>query len=161
MGRLFKSFPDGSQIEYDRGQFDDWCVYLSRPKQRRFAPKDTWYFSELVRLGSIHGKKCIYDDFVKIYEATTATENDDIKAGIARLAAKYGDDAIMLDILLTILYASMIAEENKANTRLGKRIKRLGMHQILMEDMPPHEAANYSKGMKWSEIAELCQQRGF
>ena len=36
---------DGTVIERDRGSFDDYCVYITLPGQRRFAPKDTNYFS--------------------------------------------------------------------------------------------------------------------
>ena len=56
---------------------------------------------------------------------------------------------------------AMIAEENKANTKLGKKIKRLGVHQILIENITPNISANYSKGMKWREIEKECKERGF
>jgi hypothetical protein len=55
----------------------------------------------------------------------------------------------------------MIAEENKENTKLGKRIKRLGMYQTLVEKLDPFLAANFSRGMKWQEIDEECHKRGF
>jgi hypothetical protein len=55
----------------------------------------------------------------------------------------------------------MVAEENKTNTKLGKKIKRLGVHQILIENMKPEIAANFSKGMKWQEISNECKIRGF
>jgi len=32
--RLIKSFADGSQLEFDRGRFDDWCLYLRSPQHR-------------------------------------------------------------------------------------------------------------------------------
>ena len=56
---------------------------------------------------------------------------------------------------------AIIPEENKAHTKLGKRIKRLGVHQILIENMNPNENTNYSKGMKWKEIEKKCIKRGF
>lgn len=28
MGRIVTTFSDGSKLEYDKGAFDDWCVYL-------------------------------------------------------------------------------------------------------------------------------------
>ena len=43
----------------------------------------------------------------------------------------------------------MITEENKRNTRLGKRIKRLGMHQVLIEEIQPAIAVNFSRVMGW------------
>lgn len=46
-----------------------------------------------------------------------------------------------MEIWLNVLYAGMIAEENKENAVLGKRIKRLGMHQVLPDEMPPETAS--------------------
>lgn len=80
---------------------------------------------------------------------------------IEECSANYGNDALEINILFTILYAGMVAEENKVNTKLGKRIKRLGMYQISLEDMSAQQAANYSRGMSWREIARECANRGF
>ena len=44
-----------------------------------------------------------------------------------------------------VIYAGMVAERNKKFTKLKERIKRLGMHQVLLEQMPVQEAANWSK----------------
>jgi len=44
---------------------------------------------------------------------------------------------------------------------LGKRIKRLGMYQTLVDNMEPATAANFSRGMRWQEIDEQCKKRGF
>jgi hypothetical protein len=71
------------------------------------------------------------------------------------------DDVLRVDILLSILYMAMIAEERKANTRLGRRIKRLGIHYLLFEGASISQAANFMRGMKWQQIAALCEARGF
>lgn len=55
----------------------------------------------------------------------------------------------------------MIAEENKAGTVLGKRIKRLGVHQVLLENISPRIAANFSRGMRAKEIIGECIKRKF
>lgn len=55
----------------------------------------------------------------------------------------------------------MIAEENKANTQLGKRIKRLGIHQLLKEKFTVEEAAKFSYGKKANILKDECQSRGF
>jgi hypothetical protein len=55
----------------------------------------------------------------------------------------------------------MIAEENKENTILGKRIKRLGMYQTLIEGLPAEMSANFSRGMKWKQLDKECTKRGF
>ena len=55
----------------------------------------------------------------------------------------------------------MVAEENKAFSKLGKRIKRPGVYQVLQENIDYNTAANFSRGRKWRELSEICAQRGF
>lgn len=63
--------------------------------------------------------------------------------------------------MFTILYMAMIAEEKKEHTKLGKRIKRLGVHKLLIEGVPVNEAANFMRGMGWREIDKMCSKFGF
>lgn len=63
--------------------------------------------------------------------------------------------------IYTILYMGMVAEERKAGTRLGKRIKRLGVHKLLVENQSVSDAANFMRGMRWREIDALCSARGY
>lgn len=70
-------------------------------------------------------------------------------------------DTLEVDILFSILYMAMIAEEQKTNTRLGRRIKRLGVYYLLFEGADIHQAANFMRGMGWRDIAALCEKRGF
>ena len=62
------------------------------------------------------------------------------------------------DIFQTI---HMIAEENKSKAVLGKRIKRLGVHLVLMEGRTPEEAAAFPTGKKAAELNVLCRSYGF
>ena len=103
----------------------------------------------------------IYEDFVSIYEKTQGTLDNDLLNQINVLSQGYGDLSLYAEKLFVILYATMIAEMSKTNTKLGKRIKRLGIHKILIENMDCHQAANFMKGMGWREISKLCDQRGF
>ena len=66
-----------------------------------------------------------------------------------------------MDIWFTVIYAGMVAEENKAFAMLKKRIKRLGMHQVLVEGFDADYAAHFSRGKKWPELDSLMKQRGF
>lgn len=151
---------DGTKIEFDSGRIDDWCVYVTRPNKPRNAPKDTDYFASLVDL---HGKHpMIYDDYVAVYDATSRVISEAVFEMIEKLSKKYPPELqVDVELLLVVLYAAMIAEENRAHTKLGKRIKRLGIHQILFDKLPIPVAANFSKGMGWREISEHCKQRGF
>ena len=56
---------------------------------------------------------------------------------------------------------AMIAEERKCFTRLGKRIKRLGIYKLLIEGKSVGESANFMRGLKWYEIDAMCKERGF
>lgn len=161
MRRHFKTLADGSLIEFDRGQFDDWCVYLTLPGQARTPPRDAWYFGQLQHLAARHGAFRLYEDFVAVYERTQAQAHPGVLAWITGLSAAYGDDALDVDRLLTILYAGMVAEENKAEGPLGKRIKRLGMYQSLIEGLPAEEAAQYSRNVDAKRLDKECRARGF
>jgi hypothetical protein len=137
------------------------CVYLSHPHQCRRAPSDTEYFSDFQKLAQTHTAQKIYDYFVIIYNLVAKQIDGKIFALIQKLSQTYGNDGAEIQILFSIVYAGMVAEQNKAFTKLGKRVKRLGMYQILIEGMPVQQAALYSKGKTWREIEKECKTRGF
>lgn len=161
MGERIKSFSDGSFLEYDQGSFDGWCVYLTKSDGSRRAPRDTDYFSQLRQLARQYGAARVYSTYVRVYDLTGKQAEAPVLREISELAAAYGEDALQVDVILSILYMAMIAEERKKNTRLGKRIKRLGIHCLLLENRSVEEAANFMRGMGWRDIAKLCQERGF
>lgn len=147
MGTKIKDFPDGAFLEYDRGQFDDWCVYMNQPNGLRRAPLDRDYFNQLQNFAGQYGVNRIYNDYVQVYNLVGKTVDDSDLDKITNIALNYGDDALELDKIFSILYMAMIAEERKAFTKLGKRIKRLGIHKLLIEGCTVQESANFMKGM--------------
>lgn len=80
---------------------------------------------------------------------------------IDEVSAAYGNDSLAMSKTLTTMYMGMIAEENKRFTRLGKRIKRLGTHMLLLEGLGVDDAANFMRGMGWRDIDGMCRERGF
>ena len=162
MGRRIKTFPGGAFLEFDQGNFDDWCVYWTQPGQGRKALRDEEYFAQMIALAEKHGREKLYQDYLKVYEHTGKELDHKVLLAITRLAQReYGQDAFLADYLLTVLYAGMIAEENKENTKLGKRVKRLGVHGILMEGQSAQMAANLTRGMKYQQIEAMCEAKGF
>lgn len=161
MGQIIKAFSDGSFLEYDRGGFDDWCVYLTNASGSRRPPRDTDYFTQLKELAERFGTEKVYSDYVKVYDLTGKQVDKDSLEKISILSKEYGASATQVDTIFSILYMAMISEERKARTRLGKRIKRLGIHKLLIENIPVREAANFMRGMGWRDIARLCEERGF
>ena len=161
MAQLIKMVRGNNKVEFDKGLFDDWCVYLTRYGTARYAPKDTEYFEALKRLGNQHGHAHIYNSFVRFYQPTSKYISNQILDLITVISDGFDADATEVDIWFTIIYAGMVAEENKANAILKKRIKRLGMHQLLLEDKTPETAANFSKGKKWKDLDLIMKQKGF
>ena len=158
---IVTTFSDNSYLEFGKGSFDDWCVFLSRPNMKRCAPKDWQYFKRLQMFAEKHGTDKVYNDFVHIFENTTKELSNDMFEEIKTMSNSYGEDEISAAIVFSILYMGMVAEENKAFSILGKRVKHLGVHQVLKENMDYSIAANFSKGKKWRELDVLCKERGF
>lgn len=156
-----QEFLNGVKVGFETGSFDDWQVNIIDQNGEKHAPLDREYFSELLVLKDLIGAEETYELFVKIFEKTEKTVDPRVIRFISEVAEELNEIKSDIDILFTIIYYTMIAEENKSFTKLGKRIKRLGIHQILIEGMNERTAANYSKGMKWREIDSLCQERGF
>ena len=159
--QIIKHFSDNSFLTFGRGSFDDWCVFLKRPNMARFAPRDSLYFSQLKELAKKHGADKIYKDYVMLYSVTKPEIEQRILDGITRLTSGYGEDSLELDIIFTILYMGMVAEENKKGTKLGKRIKRLGMYELLINDKDVLYAADFMRGKRWWEINQMCRKYGF
>lgn len=148
-------------IEFDNGSFDAWCIFLTRPGTPRYAPKDSEYFTFFRQMGELMGSQKVYDDFLIIYNLTRKEIDAEVVKLIGYLSNFYGIYAEEAEIWLTVIYAGMVAEENKENVRLGKRLKRLGMHQVLIEGLAPQLAADYSRGKKWRELSLEMKARGF
>jgi hypothetical protein len=119
------------------------------------------YFTLLKnQIDNPYDKDRLYKDFMEIYDITGESVDDTTLIMIDQLAKEYPNKELM-QFIFTILYTTMIAEENRQGTRLGKRIKRLGVTQVLLENTSPCDAACYSRGMRWYDIAAQCRKRGF
>lgn len=159
--RTIKQFSDKSTLEYDKGSFDSWCVYLRKPGGVRDARRDKDYFQELLDLGKKYGNLRVYSDFVEIYDRTNKEIEGKAATKIAELVNSYPqEDRLKVDVTLWTLYATMIAEENKGQP-LGKRIKRLGVHMLLVDNRSVGESANFAKGKHVPELDALCRKHGF
>lgn len=158
-----KTFADGSYLEFGWGGFDEWCVYYVSPQGQREPPKDVDYFRALANYAQKYGAQKLYSDFVAVYDRTTGSEcRPEVNREISDIAATYrSEDSLRIDKIFSILYMAMIAEQNKKGTRLGKRIKRLGVHVLLWENATPEYAANCMKGLPWKTIDGWCHERGF
>ena len=156
-----RTWQDGSHLDYAQGKFDGWCVFLTDADGNVHAPRDKEYFLDMRRFADRFGAEKVYSDFVRIYELTGKRVSDDVLSVIDEISATYGTSRRLAEIVFTVLYMGMIAEENKVGTKLGKRIKRLGMYVLLNTGADYRIAANFMRGMGWRDISELCLQYGF
>ncbi len=148
-------------LTFAKGNFDSWCVYEVDENGFKKAPLDIDYFNTLDELSQIFSTDMLYEDFVKIYDKTTSTFDKNVILNIEKLVIHYNEYVDEVFRIFCILYLVMIAEQNKKNTKLGKRIKRLGIYNLLIKGQTPNYCANFMKQMNWKEIDELCLEGGF
>ena len=162
MERLIKRISKDIEIVFDDGKFDHWCVYI-KDKSGKNPPLDNEYFDFFIRLGKKYTNEKVYEDFVKIYNLVSNNVEKKVTDLIIDLAKKNYKEDISKDVAInfTVVYAGMVAERNKRYTLLKERIKRLGMHQILVLKHSSGYAANFSKGKKAKDLDVICRGYGF
>lgn len=156
----FRIYDDGSSIGFGKGKIDNYCVYFKENRSTR-APLDTEYFNFIYELAEEFGTVKVYSAFKKLYNMAEKEINQDAVQIIDEIANNFRLWREKCSKYFTILYMAMVAEENYPNTKLGKRLKRLGIYQMLFEGMNVDQAANWSRGKPWREISEECEKRGF
>lgn len=162
MPTLVKYLQNNRSVIFDTGKFDEWCVYVEESNGIKKAHFDETYFDELSKIATKYHPNKVYDDFVKIYEQTTTEINPKVLGLIDEIVCTYNEiDRIIIEQWFTVIYAGMIAEENKKFAILKKRIKRLGMHQVLVLGMPAKDAARFSYQKKWRDLDKIMQSLGF
>jgi len=137
-----------ANIYFTSGRFDDYMVGVDMPgADQPVYPKDEGYFGYFKGLTEKERKQT-YDDFVEIYSLTTNRIDLKVCKKIADLSRQYKDSDDW-KIRMSVIYYGMVAEELKENMILGKRMKRFGMHQTLIDGMPAKHAAEFSKKDNW------------
>lgn len=148
--KLIKNLKNNRKVVFDTGKFDDWCVYVVEENGNRKAPFDVTYFTDLKAINAKYPDNKVYHDFLKIYHPTDKTINPAVLTEIEEIAETYNEeDRMHIEQWFTVIYAGMVAEENKQFAILKKRINHLGVHQTLIQNFEPVTAATFSTGKKW------------
>lgn len=157
--RLVKNLKNNRKVVFDQGKFDNWCVYVVEQNGIKRAPFDSEYFTDLKILNDKYGDNKVYQDFLRIYDLTGKPIDNKVLILIEAITVTYQeDDQNTIEQWFTVIYAGMIAEENKANAILKKRIKHLGVHQTLIQGYTPQIAAKFSYGKKWRELDVIMKE---
>ena len=162
MAKLIKILQNNRSVIFDRGKFDDWCVYVVEANGSKKAPFDETYFNDLYNISRKYPPNKVYGDFVAIYDHTTNEIDDNILTQIDEIVNTYHpEDKTIIEQWMTVIYAGMIAEENKENAILKKRIKRLGMYQVFVLNMSVDKAVRFSQKKPWRELEAMMRGFGF
>ena len=145
-------------IYFDKGKFDKYCVYINGRNKFRYAPTDDVYFNWIRILAKQYGNLQVWNDFCTIYDIvdTGETENE-VLSIIKNIDLHYNDDTILWWL---IFYMTMLAECKKENTILKKRIKKLGVYNILFDEYSIDYIIKYKKGKNWRYLDNLMKERG-
>ena len=153
---------NGYKIYFDVGSFDEWCVYIEDANGNAKRPTDIDYFQKLYCLKQQYGSQYVYDSFCLVYDVVT--KNWDLEAKrqcvdvCRKVAQKYAENTLLLWLTF---FMTMVAEENKQNMILKKRIKRLAVHKILLLDEPIDVVAKSMDGVGWRTLDAEMQKYGF
>lgn len=164
--RLIKAFPDGSSLFYGKGKYDWYCVYLCTPEKQSYAIKDEEVFVFLQELSRSYKKQNILNDIKSFYNTINSNDRnqepeEDVLNEITYLSQKYGKYTLQVDKYFSFLYAAMFSEERKKNTKLGKRIKLLGVHMTLCGEYNMLKKMRYFEKVPYEKLDEMCRIRGF
>ncbi len=148
---------NGTRIWFAKGKIDDWCVYTKEKNQVK-CYTDNDYFKVIKDLSDRYGREMVYDDFKTIYFSVNEQVDIDEMMSKCKIVSKhYTEDTLKWWI---VLYMTMVAEENKENKILGKRIKHLGIYNILFDEYSIDYITTYMKGKRWWELDKLMKERG-
>lgn len=145
------------KIYFDWGKFDEYCVYHIDNQGKKTIPKDEHYFKWIKDLADKYDRDKVYNDFLQVYNF--ASENFD---GVNALTlAKKIDDKYEEDTThwWIIFYMTMVAECKKKNAILKKRIKHLGIYNLLFDNYDIAYIVSYMKGKNWRELDALMKER--
>jgi len=160
--QLKVEFSNKQRIEFRQGKFDSWCIFVIAKDGSETIPLDIELFQELKKFGSMCENLRIYSEILQVYTLSGKNINRDVLGKIVEISIRHDEKNVeFIKILYTKFHYAFVAEENKARTVLGKRVKMLGIYQVLIENFSPDDAANFSKGMSGKAIVDLCTARGF
>lgn len=156
---------DDELIFFGHGSEDAWCAYTGKYDDDGLLlcakPSDKYYFAVIKNIADTNDCNIsMYQDFVDVCRRTGKLVDSQLVDYIGALADKYCEDADVIYNMFMHVYYGMIAEENKAHVHLGKSIKLLGLHDLLIKGKPVNECADCNRGSDWRKIYMDCRMSG-
>lgn len=156
---------DDEIIFFGHGMDDPWCVYTGKYDadgiMRCCKPSDKYYFQVIWDIAfSENCRVSMYSDFVDLFNRTGKCLDASVIDYIGHLADRYGRYGDIMYNMFMHVYYGMIAEENKAHAHLGKSVKLLGLHDLLIKGKTVIDSADCNRGGNWRSIYADCQAAG-
>jgi hypothetical protein len=166
LNSLITAFDDSTYLCFTRGAFDSWRVtFLNSEGKQTYSPKDTAFFDYFLSLTEYGNTRREIFNIIKRMSKKISkgmeVDFDHLKKDIYKYAEELHipeEEQLKFEKAMMSVLAAMLSEEQKAFTKLGKKLKLLGLHQVLIGKMEPKVAANWSRGKPWQEILKEYDQ---
>ena len=158
---------------FSKGKFDDYCAYLYAADDNGYAhiyaALDVYYFERLYWFATDHefglSLQIVYNHALALFHRVCMQPvkniDDNTLAYIDYFTRLYyGKQRVFAKEIFMHIYYGMIAEENKANTKLGCLIKMHGIYNLLINQLSLEESANCMCGTNWMTIKSECDRMG-
>ena len=148
----------GYEIYFATGKFDEWCVYLNDGENQAKIPLDKDYFQWILDLSEKYGVQKVYNDFLIVYNAADEDfDEDECSYLCIEIDKHYEEDTTHWWV---IFYMTMVAECKKEHSILKKRIKHLGVYNVLFDKYDINYVTKYMRGKNWRYLDKLMKERG-
>lgn len=155
---------DNEVIFFGHGADDVWCAYTGKYDAGIMycaMPSDKYYFKIIRDIAdACNCHEAMYEDFSDLCRRTGKLVDPQVVEYIGRLADGYGPNGDVMYNMFFHVYYGMVAEENKAYAHLGKSIKMLGLHDLLIKRKTVDDSADCNRGGNWRNIYADCQRSG-
>ena len=169
-------------IFFARGKIDNWCAYVAKRDEDRkwhlYAPKDKFYFERIFYVAYNQDKaypnrkqspfQRIYNEVMHIAEIMffdPTHVSEEICNEIDRIVISYTEEneiyQDMLKLALYEIYYGMIAEENKEGTILGRKIKMLGLYDMLINRKGINVSCDCNRNVPVGVLMTECNNIGY
>ena len=163
-------FSDGGQCWFQQGGKDMWFAAFDSSKGVDLFATDKEMMEYLEAFQELHGGILVshlwnvYSLVKTRFEVPSVIPIQDDWDKIMGFAQEYGNEVADAERIFGYVYFVMIAEEHFPNTKFGKRIKMLGILQVLVGKMTPEKASKWSccgdSGMTVGKIRAECDKWG-
>jgi hypothetical protein len=160
--RLIRAFSNGAFLEYARsGDVPNFQIYYVDFKgQRRRASREE-ALSRLVSFSESHDRLDLYHRYSRLYELSSHDIESEVLKQIDLWAKDYAMGDLSFQCLYSFLYAELVLMSGEISGLSERRLQRLAIHHVLIEERPVSYACRFSTKVSRDRVIAECVLRGF